>query len=266
MRALSGFAAFWFLCSITADAQVVAAAPTPISTNSAQATLLIAQAVGAITGNLPISDATVAGTAELASTNERGNATFKMLGTQYGRVDLALPSGTQSVVRNDSDSNCGVSLDSVGHRSTPPRHQCWLAPAWFSPLAWLNSATTMDSIILYVGAETHNGILTERIHVYRDFANRPTAARTLLQDLTRFDLYLDSVSHLPIAIGFADHPDNNAGGDLPAEIQFSDYRKTGTATLPFHIRRLSQHALLLDITVSTVALNSGLSQSEFSVQ
>lgn len=257
----------FLVLSAIASAQTQAQT-TAQATVDLKATVLVAQALNAINGGTVVSDATATGTVSWnIAPKESGTFTVKMLGTKYGRIDLTLPSGTRSMIRNDSGSNgCGASIDELGNRHSSPPHQCWLASAWFSPLSWLNSANIAGAVVSYLGAETRDGVLTDHVHIYREFDKYPASVRSLFQDLTRFDLYLDSTSHLPIAIGFADHPDNNAGGNLPAEIKFSDYRKADAATLPFHIQRLSQGALLFDMTASTVSINTGVPESDFTLQ
>jgi hypothetical protein len=79
-------------------------------------------------------------------------------------------------------------------------------------------------------------------------------------------VYLDSSTLLPSFVNFSIHPDNNAGIDIPVEIQFSDYRMVNGAQVPFHIQKYVNGSLFFDFQSSSVVINSGISLSAFSAQ
>ena len=87
-----------------------------------------------------------------------------------------------------------------------------------------------------------------------------------IQGLSAVDLYLDAATHLPVALDFNIHPDNDFGLSIPVEIQFSGYQKMGGIIVPTHIQKLIQGTLTFDFYVSSVTINSGLTDSEFSTQ
>ena len=70
----------------------------------------------------------------------------------------------------------------------------------------------------------------------------------------------------PVAATFNDHPDDNGGLDIPVEIDFSDYQTAGTIVVPMHIQKFVQGNLFMDISVTGVTLNSGLSPTLFTIQ
>jgi hypothetical protein len=80
------------------------------------------------------------------------------------------------------------------------------------------------------------------------------------------DFYLDPVSLLPLAIAFKVHPDKDMNTEIPTEVRFADYRVVNGARVPFHIQRLLNGSLVLDIVVTSATLNSGLPDSTFSLQ
>ena len=79
------------------------------------------------------------------------------------------------------------------------------------------------------------------------------------------DFYLDATTLLPVAISFDVHPDNDGNADLLTEVEFSDHQNVNGVLVPMRIRKYVQGNLLLDITVSNVALNTGLGLAEFAV-
>jgi hypothetical protein len=227
-----------------------------------QSSAVIAGALQALTGGTTIGDFRATGSVDWI--NEKGSVTLRMMGVQGSRLDLVLSAGQQSFVRNDADGrDCGVFIDGSGGHHSFARHQCWTPAAWFAPLAWINVAASPDAIMSYVGSETRNGVDTDHIHIYRDFPNQPKSPRALLKSLTTFDIYLDSKSHLPVAVTFYDHPNDNAGGDMPAEIRFSGYQKLTNAMVPYRIQRRLNGSQFIDITLSDVSINSGLEPTDF---
>ena len=69
-----------------------------------QAVALATQAMTALTNGIPVNDVTLSGTVTWAvgSEAETGNATFLALGTTESRMDLMLPSGTRTEIRDAS--------------------------------------------------------------------------------------------------------------------------------------------------------------------
>ena len=85
----------------------------------------------------------------------------------------------------------------------------------------------------------------------------------LFQHLSETDIFLDSTTSLPVAIAFNIHPDNNALLDIPAEIQFSDYRTVKGAQIPFHLQKFINNTLTLDLQFQSATTNSGLLATDF---
>jgi hypothetical protein len=80
------------------------------------------------------------------------------------------------------------------------------------------------------------------------------------------DFYLDSSSFLPLAIAFTVHPDDNINTNILMEIRFDNYQLTSGVRVPFHIQRFFNGNLVLDETLTSVSINTGLSSSLFAVQ
>jgi hypothetical protein len=80
------------------------------------------------------------------------------------------------------------------------------------------------------------------------------------------DLYLDAKTFLPVALSFSAHPDTNALVNIPVQVQFSNYQTVGGVRVPFHVQKYLQGSLFLDLAASQAVLNSGLPDSDFSIQ
>jgi hypothetical protein len=121
--------------------------------------------------------------------------------------------------------------------------------------------------VIYVGPESRNGASVLHLRFTKlvpgNSAGNPSS---FVAQLSQTEVYLDSQSLLPVAIAFNTHPDNNASMDIPVEIRYSDYRNVNGNRVPFHIQRYIQNGLSLDVAITNVTVNSGLTSGEFPVQ
>jgi len=86
-----------------------------------------------------------------------------------------------------------------------------------------------------------------------------------LQGLSATDFYLDPASFLPLAIVFSVHPDADMNTNIRSEIGFANYRAVSGVLIPFHIQRMLNGTVVLDIVVNNATVNSGLQDSLFSL-
>lgn len=140
---------------------------------------------------------------------------------------------------------------------------CWTDSAWFFPT--LGSLAGGPNVVLsYVGQETRNGTAVQHIQSYQyvsgDFPV-PTP-----QQLSTMDFYLDATTLLPSAVIFNAHPDNDALTNIITEIDWSGYQSVNGIQIPSHIQRYVNGQLLLDLSITSSAFNSGLSLSDFAIQ
>jgi hypothetical protein len=239
-------------------------AQTPSS--DPQALALAAQSVTAMTGGTTISDVTLSGNANwtLGSDQQSGSVTLLVKGFGESRVDFDLSGGTRSEIRNaNGDPNQGnwVGPDGVIHAIA--LHNCFTDSSWFFPaLGSLAASGANPNLVLnYVGLENLDQASLQHIHAYTFDANFSD-----LQQLSAMDFYLDPQTLLPSMITFNEHPDNDQTTNILVEVMFSDYRSVNGASIPFHTQKLLNNNLVLDIQLSTVALNSGVSESNFNLQ
>jgi hypothetical protein len=225
----------------------------------------LAEARQAISAGAPLNDIAATGSATwiLGGTNVSGAVSIKAKGIGESRLDFSMSDSPLSEVRNDTS---GEWVDSDGKSHALAQHNCWSPAPWFSPISLLNWASQPDAAESYVGAEQRNGIAVDHIKVTRSFGAQTATLATDIQRLTTLHLYLDSSSHLPLFASFNNHPDNDSSRDVPVEIRFSDYRSISGIKIPFRVQRLLQGNLNLDLSLSSVMVNSGVSDSEFTVQ
>lgn len=240
----------------------------PQAPRDPQAVALAGQALTALTGRTQINDVTLTGTVTrtAGSDTEEGNVTLKALGLADSRFDLSLPSGQRSGVRNSANGfPQGYWITPDGTVHTVAAHNCLVDAAWFFPaLSSLAAITNPNLAMSYIGSEIQRGIPVQHIRFWLYEPN--SGAPDFIAQVSTMDFYLDSQSFLPVMVTFNTHPEGDGGTNIPVEIDFSNYQVVNGDPVPFHIQKFLNGSLLLDVTVQAVTLNSGLTDSDFSVQ
>ena len=235
-----------------------------------RATALAVQSVTALTGGNPITDVTLNGNATwiAGSDRETGSATLLAKGTNESRIDLSLTNGLRTDIRNDTAGfPQGESIAIDGSLHPWAVHNCWINASWFfAPLSFLATTSDPNLVFTYVGQELRGGTSVQHLRIYRYLLGQSAKVISLTQQLSTIDIYLDASSFLPVAYGFNIHPDEDATANIAAEIDFSNYQAVNGIQVPFHIQKLIDGGLAVDIIVTVVNFNSGLSDSLFAVQ
>lgn len=244
------------------------AAPPQTPTSQTQGAAYLQKALASLAPTTPISDITLSGTVRriAGSDDESGTIVFKALAGSGSRLDLTLPSGPRSEVRNTSSPEIAGSWsgpDGVPHPAA--YHNLLTDPGWSPAFTIASLLSAQNAVISYVGAETRNGQSVIHVSASQQFPTFPADAATLMQHLTQIDIFLDASTGLPAAIAFNTHADNNANLDIPIELRFSSYAIAGGARIPFHVQKFLNNSLALDLQISSAILNSGLGPSTFAV-
>ena len=218
----------------------------------------------ALTGGAQISDVTLNAnvTSILGSDYETGSGILRAKGTGESRVDLNLTNITRSEVRSIAGGIPGGAWATNAAASKGyPEHNCLTDAAWFFPaLSSLSQTMNANFVFKYLGQAQHNGINAQHIQVFQVIPGFTTA-----QNLSAMDFYLDPVSFLPLSIDFNMHPDVDMNTNIPAEINFANYQQVNGVQVPFRIQRMLNGGVVLDITVSSAAFNTGLTDTLFTL-
>lgn len=229
-----------------------------------QALAYAAQSIAAMAGTVNISDVTLTGSATWYGT-DTGTVTLQALGTGESRMDLVLPDGTRTEIR---DAQTGVGLgkwinpnSSSGHFAS---QNCWTDAVWFFPVLG-SLAPAQNTVLSYVGAETRNGDSVQHLRSYLfQPVLTPTAVPTVgPQQLSTMDFYLDATTLLPVAIVYNQHPDNAWSTNLLVEVDFANYQNIGGVNVPTRVQRYQQGVVMVDISIAGAAFNTGLQLSTF---
>jgi hypothetical protein len=184
---------------------------------------------------------------------QSGTVTLEGFANGQSKTTLHLNGGTRIDTQNaytDADRTCTwVGFDGIAHDVAT--HNCWVPTVWFLPQITVQAgAGAKDVLISYVPASDDK---TAIIHVERHpAAVRDTQTAKLLADLSAADIGVDTSTSLPQWLRFNIHPDGDAGTNLHVEVDFSDYRTVNGLTVPFHIQKLINESMVLDLQISEV--------------
>ena len=235
------------------------------TTQPNQALTLVQQSLAALNAKQAVTDVTATAIVHsiAGSDDETGTATIKAVSVGASRMDLSLNLGLRSEIMNLSSTQpAGWWVESDGVKHQMALHNLMPGPFWFSPAFALSaSSSAPGALVTYVGHETHNGQAVEHITVTQT-ALAISSNDAVIAHLAQLDFFLDSTSLLPIALDFNVHPDNNELVDIPIEICFLNYNLVSGVQVPFHVEKFFNNSLFLDLQITSVTLNSGISVAQ----
>lgn len=251
-----------FAFAISAVAQQTSSTSTQAPQRDPQAVAIVQQSVAAMARSAP-SDSTASGTVTIVegSTTQGGTIQVLTLGTGRTSETLSLPSGTRTVIYSNGDAK-----EITGTQAANPPLEAIVtdqSPDFPLPflLAALNNA---DVSLVYVGAETLNGTAVQHIRIWNSFASKPR-----LQKLAPFslrDIWLDSLSGLPLKVAYLRREGGGAAPAIPVEVFFANYTNSGGVFYPFEIKKSYNGTPWQTITIQNVVFDTGLTKSQFIVE
>ncbi len=179
---------------------------------------------------------------------------------------LNLLNGQRQEIRNWIGVPQGAWMGPDGNWYSSALHNCWTDASWFFPAFTLQTILNDPTIsIIYAGPDTLAGVAAVHLVLYRTLPGQSASSTVVIQRLSTVDLYLDASSGLPVGVKFKTHPDEDASLDIPVEIHFSNYKTITGVQTPMRVTKFLQNSLLLDLQVSEVQINSGLSDTNFAI-
>jgi hypothetical protein len=256
------------IISSVANAQQLNIPSAGITTSDMQALAVLAKAGAALGASTTLHDISLTGSVRqvAGSDDESGTATVKALSAGPVSIALSLASGNRSELRNPlavPPAGNWAGPDGIVH--SVAYHNLLAEPLWISSTALVVQALASQTLVVSsLGPTTIGGTSVQHLMFIQPSTDSSSTGR-MLQNLTRFDLYFDSLSFLPVAVTFNIHADNDALTDIPVEIHYSDYRPVNGIQIPFHIQKLITNTLSLEFQFSSATVNSGLTAADFAV-
>ncbi len=238
---------------------VVLGQTAPAPARDPNAVAIANKALQALAGGTALSDITL----PAGSDQELGVATLAALGNQQSRVALSLTNGPRTEIRSGP---AGDWIGADGVEYPMAIHNCWSDAAWFYPGLSLQALSSDPGLgLAYVGPVTKNGVAAIDLRLFRVVPSASAGIDPTVLKLSSEDLYLDPTSLLPLFLDFNVHPDTDFTRNVAVEIAFIGYQKMNGIAVPARIQKYLNGSLLLDLTVGSAAINSGLPASEFAV-
>jgi hypothetical protein len=236
-----------------------------------QAISLLKNASAAMSNGTAVSDISLSGSATriAGSDQESGQVSFEAKGTQESKIVLSLTGYTYTEVRsfaNGAAVGSYVGPDGVVHATA--FHNCFADAAWFFPLLSSDAfaVSNPDLNAAYIGQETFNGSTVQHVATWQSVSSPDSSAALGIAHLTTMDWYLDATTSIPIGLRFTTHPADDASKDFAVEIRFSNYQLLNGVLVPFRVQKFLNGGLVLDLMISSAVVNSGISDSDFTLQ
>lgn len=232
--------------------------PPPTVVRDPNAMALVAKSLQAIAGATALTDITLQANANYTAGSdvESGPATLVALGNQMSSVTLNLTNGQRKEIRSGIQ---GVWVGADGTNHAIASHNCFIDASWFYPAFTLVALATDPTLsIVLEGEGVHNGEAVYDLLIYHVVQRKRATTAALIQGLSTMNLYLDATTLLPAALDFNLHPDRNTAVNMSCEILYGGYQAIGGVQTPTRIQKYLQNSLLLDLAISTAAVNSGV--------
>jgi len=228
--------------ALQARAQAVAAATDPAALTLAKLR------VQALIGSTSLTDPTLQGTANFTAGGDQESGTFTLeaKGNQESKLVLNLSGGLRQEIRNavagrrgdssspkdaggDTGATAGVWAGPDGARHAMALHNCWTDASWLLLVFTLQAALLpvipasaygggIQMSATYLGQANANGGVADHLQLSYVAAGESATMTAEIQALSATHLYLDAVSHLPVALAFNTHADGDMGAG--ANIRF----------------------------------------------
>jgi len=133
------------------------------------------------------------------------------------------------------------------------------------PLPLLTAIVTIsDTAYKYIQIEPISGISCHHIRTWNTFASQPDFQ--YLSSFTVRDIWISTSTYLPVKIAYSLRAGTGATPTSSVEVFYSNYKTLGGIQYPFQISESLNGTPWIDISISTVSFNTGLTDSTFSLQ
>jgi outer membrane lipoprotein-sorting protein len=209
-------------------------------------------------------DSTASGTVvvEAGSDSEQGTVTILTRGASQTVERVATSHGTKRVVFSNGLAN---DTDHVGTKRLYTLELASSSQSALFPLPLISAILSYpDSSYQYVGLESLNGADCHHVRVARTFASQQDIA--YLAPFSTRDLWINAKTGLPAQITYSMREGTGAIPSTSVTISYSNYQVTGGVQYPFEIVKSINGTPWMTITISSVLFNTGLSDSNFSLE
>jgi hypothetical protein len=227
-----------------------------------RASAALQAALAALGGNVPASS-TASGTVELVAggATETGSIQIETKGMGQTLEQLSFENGVAKAVYSN-----GAASD-THHAAVHEPFSMELAATSHSvlfPLPYLAAiSSSVDFSLEFVGSETLNDVICQHIKVWDTYASRPSMQ--FLLPFSYRDIWFSSATNLPVKIAYNSRSGAGAVADTKIDVSYSSYQTVSGVQFPLQIHKSINDSPWMNITISTVTFNAGLSDSDFQI-
>jgi hypothetical protein len=227
-----------------------------------QALALLQRSVQVMGGAAP-SDSVATGNVTIVAGSQTSTGTIRILtrGTNQSSEQITLPQSTYSVTYSQglADETINSATTSIStERTVTSQSVCFPLPFLAAALA------NPDDSIQYVALETVGEQSLQHLRIQNTFASQPILQQ--FAALATFDVWLDATTALPLRISFVRRNASGAAPRIPVDAYFASYQTTSGIAYPSQIKISFNGTPWTTIAINNVSFNTGLTDSNFSVQ
>jgi len=133
-----------------------------------------------------------------------------------------------------------------------------------SPLHLIAGAlNNPDLAAQYIGLENLDGASVHHIRIWNTFSSQPDLRS--LAEFTAQDIWVDGTTYLPRKLSYERRAGSGAVPHIRMEVYYSNYQNVSGVLYPFLVQKSLNGTPWATIAIQNVALNTGLSDSDFPV-
>jgi len=227
-----------------------------------QAVALLQGSLKTMGGAVP-ADSAATGSITIVAGSQTSTGTVRILsrGTDQSSEQITLPQSTNTLTysRGLASETLDATAKSLSlERTATSQSVCFPLPFLAAALA------NADESVQYVALETLGQQSLQHLRIQNTFASQPNFQQ--FAGFATFDVWLDANTSLPQRISFIRRNGGGSTPSIPMDAYFSNYKTTSGLAYPTQINLSLNGTPWTTITITSVAFNTGLTDSNFSVQ
>jgi hypothetical protein len=190
---------------------------------------------------------------------ESVSLTLKCTSNHQFRTDIA-SNGSYLIV----NGNKGVNNTARENSYMPPGSAIAALPSFCPPYLPLADLGASFSSVRSLGEHSVEGVSAVQVELERSSA-MGDGLDEFRRRASHLVVSISSATSLPVEIDYDQVGDNNPTASIRVSLYLSDFRRVGSMLLPHSIEERIGNAILSHLQISSVQINTGLSDSDFRI-
>lgn len=190
-----------------------------------------------MTGGQRVQSVTVSGDITIYGSSANTDSTFSFSANDSGESQLSIGTGVgeSRTVSGGVPSGNGIGPGGVSYpisAQNPMNTSAW----FFSELNIAARLVAKNYAKVYVGRETKDGHTVNHLQLWEQANGATSTAAAAVKALSLEDVYVDEMSHLPIAVAFSLHVAGANPSNIPVEVHLSNYQSVQNCSVAHSIQ------------------------------